>query len=293
MRITSSFVISNGDVPSKVSSSEGYSLGLGSHLMHKLDPAKTIKSFDADAFKKVLETSTSSPEEARKARLEEGQKKTITAVAYLDGKPVMMVGKYITTKNSISHIPLANNGNAEKSIASLKEIYGARLRIEYFNEHNAPTNAEAFELFNQKSFKEFVDEEFSAAIQAQISAEREKMHIAQQQLNRQNTKIQAIFRVNGKIVASFDENERTNINHKNLMSALDDLGISREVGKDIYQEVTGKDITISDLQALFAASFGDNLTTEQPSKDKRPTMKDIESWIKGQRQVTSGIQYEK
>lgn len=122
--------------------------------------SKKVGDLDLDP-KDIFDFNNESPEEAMARRIKEGQKQDTGAIIRYQGTVVAMVDYdgSTTTKNSTG--PITGNGMSER-IASLQALYpGASVDI--YPKGQGPTNAEAFEIFNNSKYKDYVEEQYRMA----------------------------------------------------------------------------------------------------------------------------------
>ncbi len=224
-----------------------------------------------------LKTQLMSVDEMKNYWQNYGQSRDFTAIAYIDGEPAIMFGKHTTSRNQFSRF--TNTGtnasnNTGQTLSALKSEYGNRLSVEYFTQPHGPTNAEAFELFNGTSFDGYVAEQVGNALSAQATQEQQRMARQQRQLAWDNTPVNAIFRVNDTIIASTAE-DKVNLHTNNLLTIMDNIGVSREQAQTLYRNTIGKPVNAHTLEQQLASIFGSSLSSEYPDGNSRPTRKAV------------------
>ena len=263
------------------SPNKGFSLEGGEHVMHK---ARMLKQFSAHSSHSPQppQLSNSSAEDIR-ARLEaEGQQRDTKAFVYLDGEPVMKIGKYITARNKLGDIALQNNGDPQLTLNALKSKYGSRITVETFNDTNRPTNAEAFEMFNGIPYEQYVNENYNAMVSSRLQADSHRLAFMQQRLAHQNTPVDSIYKVDGKIIATRGEDEVAQLNMNSLLDSLDALNISRDAAKQLLIDTTGKKLSQEALGHSLKSAFGNKLEVAHLAPQDRPTRKQVSDRVTAQ-----------
>lgn len=266
----------------KNGASKGIAIGTGTSLMHNLPLPHELQKFEPAPKAHELQLNALSPEDTRAMMLAKGQQRDVTAIAYVDGKPAMMFGDSITSRNNFGYIALASNGNHSQAKQILKEQYGARVEIIEFSPTSAPTNAEAFELFNQKSYREFVEREYHLERQNQSNAAKQQLEMHQKHLQRQNTPVDSVFTMNGVIVASLGADNSTDLHRGNLLMTLDEMGLSRDVAKALYDETLGKKLSTEELELIFEQNLPGQYKLESPHSEESLTREQITNQARSQ-----------
>lgn len=253
---------------------EGISIEKGESIMHLIGD-KLIKSSPTGAFNpEKIQIST--PESIRDQLQENAQRRDTKAMVYLDNEPVMIIGnKGITSRDIVGDVASRNNGNVDQTIADLKALYGDRLKVETYNDNSRPTNAEVFEIFNGRPYADYIEENYNTMVASHMHQERNKLLFEQQQLAHANTPVDAVYKVNGKIIASHGTDKVTNLHLPNLLTTLDELNIDRTAAKTLFENTGGKKVTHEELDSMLKGILGDKLETEQPSRDDRPTRQSV------------------
>lgn len=253
---------------------EGISIEKGESIMHLIGD-KLIKSSPTGAFNPD-KIHISTPESIRDQLRENAQQRDTKAMIYLDDEPVMIIGsKSITSRNIVADIASRNNGDADQTIAELKALYGNRLKVETYNDNSRPTNAEVFEIFNGRPYADYVEENYNAMVASHMQQERDKLLFEQQQLAFANTPVDAVYKVNGKIIASHGTDNVTNLHLPNLLTTLDELDIDRTAAKTLFENTGGREVTHEELGTMLKGILGDKLETDQPARDNRPTRQSV------------------
>ena len=255
-------------------SNEGISLEKGESIMHLIGD-KIMKSSPTGAFN-LDNIKISTPESIRDQLQENAHRRDTKAMVYLDNKPVMIIGsERITSRNIVGDVASRNNGDAEQTIADLKALYGNRLKVETFDDDARPTNAEVFEMFNGRPYADYITENYNAMVASRMQQERDKLLFEQQQLAYANTPVDAVYKVNGKIIASHGTDKVTNLQLPNLLTTLDELNIDRTAAKTLLEKTGGKKVTHEELDSMLRDILGDKLETDQPSRNDRPTRQSV------------------
>lgn len=268
--------------PEKYDPSKGIAIGTGTSLMHKLPLPHELQKFEPAPKAHELKLNALSPEDTRTMLLTKGQQRDVTAIAYVDGRPAMMFGDSITSRNNFGYIALASNGNHSQAKQALKEQYGDRVEIIEFSPTSAPTNAEAFELFNQKSYREFVEREYHLERQNQSNAAKQQLEMHQKHLQRQNTPVDAVFTMNGVIVASLGADNSTDLHRGNLLMTLDEMGLSSDVAKALYDDTVGKKLSTKELRSIFEQNLPGQYNIEFPHSEASITREQITNQARSQ-----------
>ncbi|NVK54139.1 MAG: hypothetical protein HWE26_00880 [Alteromonadaceae bacterium] len=259
----------------------GFAIGEGSHIIDKLSAPSTLNMAERYKDNPPLKTQLMSVEEIKTYWQSYGQSRDVTAIAYIDGEPAIMFGKHTTSRNQFSDIANAFNGNPEQAINALKSEYGNRLSVEYFKPGQGPTNAEAFEQFNGRSFDEYVASQVRNAMSAQVAREQQLMEYQQRQIAWNNTPVNAIFKINDTIIAS-SANDTTSLHTNNLLKALEELGMNSEDAQSLYRNTLGKAVSAQSLEQQLGSIFGSGLSSDYPGENARPTRKEVSTKAQAQ-----------
>ncbi|MDC8829847.1 hypothetical protein [Alteromonas gilva] len=136
-------------------------------------------------------------------------------------------------------------------------------------------------MFNGKSFDGYVAEQVGNTLSAQATQEQQRMVRQQRQLAWDNAPVNAIFRVNDTIIASSAE-DTVNLHTNNLLTMMDNLGVSREQAQTLYRNTIGKPVNAQALEQQLASLFGSNLSGEYPDGNSRPTRKAVSATAEAQ-----------
>jgi hypothetical protein len=272
----------NGHVQATQTNNNGIPISEGESLMHLVDLQKSRK-FAPAPLKEQLQLS--SPESIRKFHEENGNQRDTTAIVYLDDAPIMLVGKFTTSRNSLGDIMARHNGDAQRAISELEARYGNRVQVERFSDNNRPTNAEAYELFHKKSYAEFITDSYASMVASQAQQERESLAFKQQQLAYANAPIEHVYKVEGKIIASQGSDGIAEFQLGNLLSTLDQLNISRDEAKSLFTETVGKSVSHDEFNAMLKEVVGEGVTTDSFSGDERPTRQNVSATARVQYQA--------
>ncbi|MEJ6475198.1 hypothetical protein [Pseudoalteromonas piscicida] len=246
------------------------------NLMYLLDESKItrVSNEQMTQLSQVLELSEVSPEAARQQYLRHGQEREVLFGIVIDGKLMAYQNDkgHITARGGVESLIMQANGDINQLKALVQQQYPSSGKVEVYGDNNRPTNAEIFERFNGRPFKSFVNDEMKARQQASYQEQLARDEFLRSKLMFEQAPQVTVFKVQGEVIGSMDDNGFADIGSK-LLQLAKQKGIDKEALKPFYTLDPGR--TPEQFSDLLTQTFGDDVEVEQFTASNAPTRNQI------------------
>ncbi|PCK33047.1 hypothetical protein [Pseudoalteromonas piscicida] len=246
------------------------------NLMYLLDESKItrVSNEQMTQLSQVLELSEVSSEAARQQYLRHGQEREALFGIVIDGKLMAYQNDkgHITARGGVESLLMQANGDINQLKALVQQQYPSLGKVEVYGDNNRPTNAEIFERFNGRPFKSFVNDEMKARQQASYQEQLARDEFLRSKLMFEQAPQVTVFKVQGEVIGSMDDNGFADIGSK-LLQLAKQKGIDKEALKPFYTLDPGR--TPEQFSDLLTQTFGDDVEVEQFTASNAPTRNQI------------------
>ena len=263
---------------------EGFRVSAGKNVTYLMMP-KRFTPGEIERFQHLIQPIKESSGHAGLTDIEEykdqmegmANARDYKAIVRVNGKIVAMYQQEggVTSTNTVGNIVRSIGANVDALVEQLRKKYGSSVSVENYSLNQGPTRAEAFVMFNGRSFANFVDSEVHS--RQQDLAEHQRL-IAKSQLKRNqfNQVAQsAVFRVNGNAVGSISDKGYVTINAPNLIQETDSSGLERESIKGFFHWGSMNNTDSLTVESMLRKVFGDAVDVESFAEGSMPTRGEV------------------
>ncbi|MDC3211113.1 hypothetical protein NQU47_00920 [Pseudoalteromonas distincta] len=256
--------------------SNGPNLKSSTNIIYKITEQNIYKSSSSEELisKTDFRALSNSIENLEKLYKEKGSNVDVAAIVEVDGQVMGYLNHdgSFSGKSGIETILSESKGDPQSLKRLVEEKYPSNGSVEVFSLGKGPTNAEVFELYNNKSYKSFVSNEINTLKDAQASEQQSIDNFMRRKLFFEEAPQTSVFKIGDDVVGSMDESGFLDIGQR-LMKVADERNISRDQLKPLYS--LNFEHTSADYKGMLTNIFGSDVKVENFEALGAPTRSEV------------------
>ncbi|AOT07590.1 hypothetical protein [Pseudoalteromonas luteoviolacea] len=203
-----------------------------------------------------------------------GEQQDVVGMIKVDGQVMAYLrgdGSY-AGRSGVQGLFRQAGGDVEKLKSLVSQHYPGNGKVEFFEQGEGPTNAEAFEMFNGSTYQAYSQKQIAIHKETEFNEMLAQDQAYRRKLMFDQTPQTAVFRVGGQVVGSMDEQGFADVGQK-LTTMADQRGIERDQLKPLF--TLDFDRSPEDFKAMLHNVFGDDVQLETFSSQQAPSRAEV------------------